>query len=92
MRHIATVVHHSPSSLATWYRDSSMPAEVIIELAHAYDVDPIEGLRVAKILTDHDIERHLPVCASHMSTLLLAEELHRRAQTQSDPKASTSLR
>lgn len=57
-----------------------MPADAIVELAHAYDTDPIAGLRAAGILTDHDITRHFPVCVTHIPTPMLTEELHRRAQ------------
>lgn len=79
-RQIAARIHRSHSSVARWVRDDGVPAEVVIEIARAYDADPVEGLVAAGHLSVGEIVPHLRNVLKYTPQTYLTEELHRRSR------------
>jgi hypothetical protein len=82
IRAIAAKIGYSPDSVARWRDKDTMPAEVLVRLVRVYDADLVEGALAAGIVTEEDIQQAMPALVRGAPTVLLTEELHRRATSQ----------
>jgi hypothetical protein len=80
-RAIAGKVGKSHTVVAKWLREGEMPCYAVLDLARAYDADPIEGLLAAGYLTIEDLMRvGVPAAVKAAPTEMLIEELAARSR------------
>lgn len=78
-RAVAAKVHRSHTSMAKWFRENGVPAEVVIQVARAYEADPIAGLLAAGCLSKDELVPHFRSSLKWMPVSMLTAEVHERA-------------
>lgn len=78
-RQIALRIHRGHTSMQRWLRTGDPPAEVVIDVARAYQADPIAGLLAAGCLSKDELVPHLRSVLRYTPLTFLTDEVHERA-------------
>jgi transcriptional regulator with XRE-family HTH domain len=81
-RSIADKIGRSHTAVSRWIRDERIPCEVVLEIAHAYNADAVEGLFVSGYLRREDFAAGtLLRVVRQAPTSMLIEELTERSKS-----------
>lgn len=85
-RSVARDTGNDNKSVGRWMDLDQPRAEFILDLARAYNGDPIEGLVAAGFLAPRDVEESAVERALRIATdIQLAQEMYRRVADATDP-------
>lgn len=91
-RSVARDTGNDNKSVGRWMDLAQPRAEFILQLAHAYNADPLEGLIAAGYLEPRDVEESAVERALRIATdIQLAQEMYRRVADGSEPALKVDL-
>lgn len=78
---VATTARVGQSTLDRQVKRGELSPEIVVAIAYAYDVDPIEGLIISGLITEEDVVRHgAEVLLASLPDRMIADEVWDRMQ------------